>query len=77
MGKSGKTFTLDYKILMWLEEHAKKEKRSQSAFVNSILIQAKRQAETWECEVCGSTWDLASITCNTLVDGEFCAGVKV
>ena len=76
MGKVGKTFTLDMKVLLWIESAAKKAREKESAFVNSILIRAKRQDETWKCEVCGSTWDIGSISCNTLVDGEFCEGVK-
>jgi len=43
MGKVGKTFTLDMKVLMWLEESAKKERKSESAMVNSILQRVKRQ----------------------------------
>ena len=64
------------KVLAWVESAAKKAREKESAFVNAILIRAKRQDETWKCEVCGSSWDIASISCNTLVDGEFCAGVK-
>jgi len=76
MGKVGKTFTLDMKVLAWVESAAKKAREKESAFVNSVLIRAKRQDETWKCEVCGNTWDITSISCNTLVDGEFCEGVK-
>ena len=76
MGKVGKTFTLDMKVLAWVESAAKKAREKESAFVNAILIRAKRHDETWKCQVCGSTWDIASVTCNTLVNGEFCEGVK-
>jgi len=76
MGKVGKTFTLDMKLLLWLEESAKKEKKSESAMVNSILQRVKRQTETWECSICGVLNDIESKSCYTLVDDEFCAGVK-
>ena len=76
MGKVGKTFTLDMKVLAWVESAAKKAREKESAFVNSILIRAKRHSETWKCEICGSIWDMASISCNTLVDGVWCEGVK-
>ena len=76
MGKSGKTFTLDQKVLAWLEESAKKERKSESALVNSILQRAKRQAQTWQCSICGVLNDIESKSCYTLVDDEFCVGVK-
>jgi len=76
MGKVGKTFTLDMKVLLWIESAAKKAREKESAFVNSILIRAKRQAETWKCSVCGVMNDIESQSCYTLVDGEFCEGVK-
>jgi len=76
MGKVGKTFTLDMKVLLWVESAAKKAREKESAFVNSILIRAKRQAETWKCDVCGVMNDIESQSCYTLVEGEFCAGVK-
>jgi len=76
MGKVGKTFTLDMKVLLWVESAARKAREKESAFVNSILIRAKSKSESWKCGVCGNTWDIESITCNTLVDGEFCEGVK-
>jgi len=53
MGKVGKTFTLDLKVLAWLEEYSKKEKMSESAMVNSILNSVKRRSETWQCSECG------------------------
>jgi len=76
MGKVGKTFTLDMKLLLWLEESAKKEKKSESSMVNSILQRVKRQTETWKCDICGVLNDIESQSCYTLVDDEFCAGVK-
>jgi len=76
MGKVGKTFTLDMKILLWVESAAKKAREKESAFVNSILIRAKRLAETWKCSVCGVSNDVDSKTCYTLTEGEFCEGVK-
>ncbi len=76
MGKVGKTFTLDMKVLLWIESAAKKAREKESAFVNSILIRAKRQSETWKCEICGVSNDIESKTCYTLVEGEFCEGVK-
>jgi len=76
MGKVGKTFTLDMKLLLWLEESAKKERKSESAMVNSILQRVKRQTETWECSICGVLNDIESPTCYTLNDDEFCAGVR-
>ena len=73
MGKSGKTFTLDYKILMWLEEYAKKEKMSESGMVNSILNSVKRRSETWLCSKCGGINVNDSTVCYADVD---CEGVK-
>jgi rubrerythrin len=73
MGKSGKTFTLDYKILMWLEEYAKKEKMSESAMVNSILNSVKKRSETWLCSECGGINLNDSTVCYADVD---CEGVK-
>jgi len=76
MGKVGKTFTLDMKLLLWLEESAKKENKSESAMVNSILQRVKRQTETWECSICGVFNDIESKSCYTLNDDVFCAGVR-
>jgi rubrerythrin len=73
MGKSGKTFTLDYKILMWLEEYSKKEKMSESAMVNSILNSVKKRSETWLCSICGGINVNDSTVCYADVD---CEGVK-
>jgi len=76
MGKVGKTFTLDMKVLGWLEESAKKERKSESAMVSSLLQRDKRQSETWACSICGVLNDIESKSCYTLVDDEFCPGVK-
>ena len=76
MGKVGKTFTLDMKVLLWVESAAKKAREKESAFVNSILIRAKQQSETWKCSVCGVANDIESKTCYTLVEGVWCEGVK-
>ena len=73
MGKSGKTFTLDYKILMWLEEYSKKEKMKESAMVNSILNSVKKRSETWLCSICGGINVNDSTVCYADVD---CEGVK-
>ena len=54
MGKSGKTFTIDIKILDWLEDYAKKQKKKESAIVNAMLNSAKRQDESWTCPECDS-----------------------
>ena len=76
MGKSGKTFTIDIKILDWLEDYAKKQKKKESAIINSMLKSAKRQDESWTCSICGVSNANASTSCYTLTDGVFCEGVK-
>ena len=76
MGKSGKTFTIDIKILDWLEDYAKKEKKKESAIVNSMLKLLKRQDETWKCSICGTSNGNDNQSCYKLTDGEFCEGVK-
>jgi ribosomal protein L40E len=52
MGKVGKTFTCDVKVLIWLEEYAKKQQKKESAIVNALLNSAKRQEESWICPEC-------------------------
>ena len=74
MGKVGKTFTLDLKVLAWLEEYSKKEKLSESAMVNSILNSVKRRSETWQCSECGGTNVNDSTVCYADPD---CEGVKL
>jgi len=76
MGKVGKTFTLDLKVLAWLEEYSKKEKMKESAMVNSILNSVKKRSESWTCSICGVTNANDNQSCYTLNDGEFCEGVK-
>jgi len=76
MGKVGKTFTLDMKVLLWIESAAKTAREKESAFVNSILIRAKQQSETWKCSICGVANDIDSKSCYTLVEGVWCEGVK-
>jgi hypothetical protein len=49
MGKVGKTFTCDVQVLVWLEQFAKKQKKKESAIVNAMLAEAKRQSEIWVC----------------------------
>ena len=55
MGKSGKTFTIDIKILAWFEEYAKKQGKKESAIVNSMLNSLKRQDESWNCPECNAS----------------------
>jgi len=74
MGKVGKTFALDLKVLAWLEEYSKKEKMSESAMVNSILKSVKRRSETWQCLTCGGTNINDSTVCYADPD---CEGVKL
>ena len=73
MGKVGKTFTLDLKVLAWLEDYSKKEKMKESAMVNSILNSVKRRSETWQCSECGGTNVNGSTVCYADPD---CEGVK-
>jgi len=77
MGKVGKTFTLDLKVLAWLEEYSKKEKMKESTMVNSILNSVKKRSESWTCLICGVTNANDNQSCYTLNDGEFCEGVKL
>ena len=76
MGKVGKTFTLDLQVLMWLADYAKKNNKKESAVVNALLNSAKRQDETWECSICGTSNGNDNQSCYKLTDGEFCEGVK-
>ncbi len=73
MGKSGKTFTIDIKILSWLEEYAKKQKKKESAIVNQLLTSAKRQSETWTCSICEGHNHISELKCWATTD---CEGVK-
>jgi len=65
MGKVGKTFTLDMKVLFWLEEHAKKNHMKESALVNGMLRAAMRQNQTWNCPKCDATNDNRLVTCHS------------
>jgi len=73
MGKVGKTFTLDLKVLTWLEQYAKKEHKAESFIVNSMLNSMMRQASTWTCSKCGGTNGNESTVCYADID---CDGVK-
>ena len=73
VGKVGKTFTLDMKVLAWLEDYSKKENMKESAMVNSILKSVKRRSETWQCSECGGTNINDSTVCYADPD---CEGVK-
>jgi len=73
MGKVGKTFTLDLKVLAWLEEYAKKQKKKESAVVNLLLSEAKRQSETWKCPECGGIGHISENKCWATKD---CKGVQ-
>jgi hypothetical protein len=70
MGKVGKTFTLDVKILVWLEEYAKEHKEKESAVVNGFLRSAMQQSQTWKCLDCQAINDNQFATCHN------CPGVK-
>jgi len=76
MGKVGKTFTCDVKVLVWLEEHAKKNNIKESALVNGMLKSAMRLHQSWICSLCGESNSNENVTCYVLTDGEFCRGVK-
>ena len=73
MGKVGKTFTCDMKVLMWLEQYAKKEHKKESAIVNAMLNAAMRQHQTWECSVCHGSNHNDNESCYANPD---CKGVK-
>ena len=73
MGKVGKTFTCDVKVLLWLEQFAKKQKKKESAIVNSMLREAKRHSETWKCSICGGRMHMSETKCWATED---CKGVK-
>jgi len=65
MGKVGKTFTFDVKVLIWLEQHAKKQHKKESYIVNSMLNSMMRQEETWKCPDCSAINDNQFITCHS------------
>ena len=64
MGKSAKTFTIDIKILSWLEEYARKNNRKESAVVNSVLRDVMRSSQTWKCPECNEINDVQFNTCH-------------
>jgi len=57
MGKVGKTFTVDAKVLVWLEEYAIRQDKKESFIVNDLLYKLKRMTETWDCPECNATVD--------------------
>jgi len=65
MGKVGKTFTFDVKVLIWLEQHAKKQHKKESYIVNSMLNSMMRQEETWKCPDCSAINDNQFTTCHS------------
>ena len=73
MGKVGKTFTCDVKVLVWLEQYAKKQKKAESFIVNSMLNSAMRDHQTWKCLDCGGTNDKDNTVCYANLH---CDGVK-
>jgi hypothetical protein len=73
MSKSGKTFTIDVKVLLWLEAYAKKQRKKESAIVNELLNSAKRQSETWTCSECNGRMHISETKCWATKD---CKGVK-
>jgi len=73
MGKSAKTFTIDIKILAWLEKYAKKENKKESHIVNDLLNSAMRQTQTWTCPECDGTNHISEKVCWATTG---CKGVK-
>jgi len=65
MGKVGKTFTVDVKVLVWLEEYAIRQHKKQSLIVNDLLYELKRQTETWNCPKCNATVDNQFTKCHS------------
>jgi len=73
MGKSAKTFTIDIKVLAWLEQYAKKEQEKESHIVNDVLNSLMRQASSWKCARCGGTNHNDNASCDANPD---CEGMK-
>jgi len=73
MGKVGKTFTCDVKVLVWLEEHARKNNIKESALVNGMLRSAMRMHQSWICPECAGTNHISEKVCWSTPD---CKGVK-
>jgi len=65
MGKVGKTFTCDVKVLVWLEEYAIRQHKKESFIVNDLLYELKRQTETWNCPKCNATVDNQFTKCHS------------
>jgi len=65
MGKVGKTFTFDVKVLIWLEQYAKKQHKKESYIVNSMLNSMMRQDQTWKCPECTAVNDNQFTTCHS------------
>jgi len=63
MGKVGKTFTLDLKVLAWLEQYANKQKEAESYIVNQMLNSAMRKTQTWNCPKCDGTNHISEMVC--------------
>jgi len=77
MGKSAKTFTVDIKVLAWLEKYAKEKQRKESHIVNGLLNSMMRSNQTWRCSVCDANNNNDNQSCYTMMpNGEFCKGVK-
>jgi len=73
MGKVGKTFTLDLKVLAWLEQYANKQKEAESYIVNELLNSAMRKTQTWKCPECDGTNHISEMVCWATPN---CKGVK-
>jgi len=73
MGKVGKTFTCDVKVLVWLEQYAKKQKEAESYIVNSMLNSMMRKHQTWTCPECNGTNHISEKVCWASTG---CKGVK-
>jgi len=65
MGKVGKTFTFDVKVLIWLEQYAKKQNKKESYIVNSMLNSAMRHDQTWTCPKCTAVNDNQFSNCHS------------
>jgi len=65
MGKVGRTFTLDLKVLAWLEHYAKKQHKKESYIVNMFLNSAMRQDQTWKCPECQAVNDIQQTSCHS------------
>jgi len=77
MGKVGKTFTCDVKVLLWLEQYAKEKQKKESQIVNGLLNSMMRSNQTWKCSECDANNHNDNQSCYTMLsNGEFCKGVK-